>query len=201
MGIAPLFPTPLWSFRYELASQIDCWSDHILTLEAGDPDGLQLTNQGGWHSQSSLLDDLQLRDLFLWIAQQVRAPLGQFGWDFSKAQPCFNNAWAMVSRGGHAVRAHLHPNSLFSGVIYLTAPQGAGSIVFLDPRAGAQVLMPPILPTPQVYAQGRVSRIPLAGETLIFPSWLWHEVEPNSPEMLGERISISFNIGMKPIAM
>jgi len=32
---------------------------------------------------------------------------------------------------------------------------------------------------------------------LVFPSWLWHEVEPST--QAGARISISFNVGMRPV--
>lgn len=192
-----LFATPLWSCRYDRVDQMHHWAQHILRLEAEDPAGLQLTNQGGWHSSTSLLLDPALADLFRWIAQQTQVALQSFGWDLSKAMPSFNNAWAMVNRGSHSVRAHLHPNSLFSGVVYLALPPGSGSIAFLDPRAGAQMLMPPLAQGEHSLAQGRVRHAPREGELLLFPSWLWHEVEPSATNLAEPRICISFNLGMK----
>jgi uncharacterized protein (TIGR02466 family) len=168
-------------------------------LEAADPAGLQLTNQGGWHSHTALVQDPQLSELFQWIARSTQQALQQFGWDFSKATPCFNNAWAMVSRDSHSVRAHLHPNSLFSGVFYLAVPPGSGAIAFLDPRGGAQMLVPPLTDGHQLYAQGRVRYAPKPGELLLFPSWLWHEVEPTQGPDVSPRICLSFNLGMKPV--
>ena len=172
------------------------WSEHILTLERRDPEGVLLTNQGGWHSRTNLLEDPELNALFLWIASCTQRAMDEIGWDRVKATPCFNNAWAMVNREGHSVRAHLHPNSLFSGVMYLTAPEGSGAIAFLDPLAGAQVLLPPLQDPSAGYTSGRILRQPRPGRLLLFPGWLWHEVEGS--RSTEPRICVSFNIGMQP---
>ena len=193
----PLFATPLWSFRHPDPDQLQSWRDHILELECRDRTGLQLTNQGGWHSQNDLLADPDLKPLFQWIATCTQDAMADFGWDMSRATPCFNNAWAMVNREGHSVRAHLHPNSLFSGVVYLEAPEDCGAIAFLDPRSGAQVLLPPLLQPAGDYATGRILRQPQPGLMFLFPAWLWHEVEPSRSSR--PRICVSFNIGMRVV--
>lgn len=97
----------------------------------------------------------------------------------------------------YSVRAHLHPNSLFSGVVYLQAAPDCGNIAFLDPRNGAQVLLPPVIHPSLGVLNGRVEQAPSEGLLLLFPAWLWHEVGGNQSER--ERISISFNIGMQPL--
>ncbi len=40
---------------------------------------------------------------------------------------------------------------------------------------------------------GKITYKPTEGLFIIFPSWLWHGVEPNQSEE--SRISLSFNIG------
>jgi len=197
--VESLFPTPLWSFQYPDPQHIDHWTSHVLQLQQEDPQGRSVTNQGGWHSQTDLLDDQALAPLFRWIAASCQQAFTEIGWDFSLATPSFNNAWAMVNGPGHTTRAHLHPHSLFSGVVYLQADKGAGAIAFLDPRGGAQMLCPPLLPGKGELLQGRLRRQPSAGLMLLFPSWLWHEVEPSAPgrEL---RISISFNVGQSKTA-
>lgn len=197
MEASALFPTPLWSASYPQAGDLELWAAHILRLESADPIGVSLTNQGGWHSQTSLVTDATLQPLFHWIAARARQAFQHYGWDLNRASPNFNNAWAMVNRRGHGVRTHLHPNSLFSGVFYLTAPPGSGAIAFLDPRAGAQVLHPPLQADASPFAAGRVVRQPRPGLLLLFPAWLWHEVEPGQSD--SPRICVSFNIGMKPV--
>ena len=193
-----LFVTPLWSWHHPEPDALTPLVRRVLALEAADPAGLQLTNQGGWHSATTLLDDPVFHALFQWIATSVQAGLEDWGWDLAQARPCFNNAWAMVNRRGHSTRAHLHPNSLFSGVFYLQVPEGSGAIAFLDPRAGAQMLQAPLRRSSAALASsGRVTRNPEAGELLLFPSWLWHEVEPS--DGLEPRICLSFNLGMRPV--
>jgi len=191
-----LFPTQLWHFEHPNPQGCRKLGEVVLALEQQDPAGLQVTNQGGWHSSTDLLAHPAFQDLFHWIAACCQAALQDWGWDLTKATPTFNNAWAMVNRQGHSTRAHLHPNSVFSGVVYLQVPDGAGAIAFLDPRAGAQMLVPPLRAAADEDRQGRVRRLPKVGELLLFPSWLWHEVEPTGQDQ--PRIAISFNIGMRP---
>lgn len=197
MQTSELFATPLWSFQHPEQDQLRTWRDHILALERRDAEGVQLTNQGGWHSRTDLLLDPALKPLFLWIASCTQQAMEDFGWDTGRATPCFNNAWAMVNRDGDSVRAHLHPNSLFSGVLYLTAPEGSGAIAFLDPRAGAQMLLPPLRRSQDNDASGRSLRQPQPGLLLLFPGWLWHEVERS--RCREPRVCVSFNIGMRPL--
>jgi len=196
MACEALFPTPLWSWQHPDPAEVEAAASRILALEAADPVGIQRTNQGGWHSSVLLLQDSQLSDLFAWIASAVQEALVTWGWDLDQARPVFTNAWAMVNREGHSAGAHLHPNSLFSGVIYLRAPAGSGAIAFLDPRAGAQMLQLPLQPGPARRELGRERRVPRPGLMLMFPAWLWHEVEPS--ECQEPRICISFNVGLRP---
>jgi uncharacterized protein (TIGR02466 family) len=155
---------------------------------------VQITNQGGWHSQTNLLENPALASLFQWIAGCCQEAFTDLGWDFSLAHPRFNNAWAMLNSSGHSVRAHVHPNSLFSGVAYLQANPTSGSIGFLDPRNGAQVLAPPLLAKNSGILKGRHEEAPASGRLLLFPAWLWHEVDINCSN--AERVCISFNVGM-----
>jgi uncharacterized protein (TIGR02466 family) len=145
----------------------------------------------------ALLRDPVLEGLFQWVSACCLEALQEFGWDMQRARPSFNNAWAIVNRQGHGNRAHLHSNSLFSGVVYLRVPEAAGAIRFLDPRGGAQMLLPPLLNDDNPLARGRVVVNPAVGLLLLFPAWLWHEVEPSQSE--APRVSISFNLGMQAV--
>ena len=194
-----LFPTPLWRSFLHDSDQLNRWVERVMLLKAGDPIGVQLTNQGAWHSQTTLLQDPVFHELFSWIAGQVQGALSSWGWDLEQARPRFNNAWAVVSGSGSSHGAHIHPYSFFSGVFYLAAPEGSGAIVFLDPRAGALMLQPPFQKQAACRENGRVRLVPERGLLLLFPAWLWHEVEQSSCQYQDLRICISFNIGFNPI--
>lgn len=193
-----LFATPVWSFDLPPTLEPAAIAEEVLRIRGQDPTGIQITNQGGWHSRTNLLEHAPLAPLFQWMAAQCQQALGELGWDFALARPRFNNAWAMVNGNGHSVRAHLHPNSLISGVVYLQMPERSGNIAFLDPRNGAQVLLPPLQDPQASLLNGRLEMAPHPGLMLLFPAWLWHEVGASHSEQ--ERISISFNIGMQPVS-
>lgn len=88
-------------------------------------------------------------------------------------------------------QAHTHPNSLYSGVIYLQVPEHSQRIVFTDPRPQAQVLRP----------RGTITNLgfqPRAGLWFMWPSWLQHHTASTTAEELVEpRISISYNIMLR----
>ena len=89
-------------------------------------------------------------------------------------------AWATVHEAGVSHLAHCHPDSVVSGVYYVKVPQGAGSIVFDDPRGP----LPPF--------DTKMTIKPTLGDLILFPSWLIHQVSQTAGDE--PRISIAFNI-------
>ena len=90
------------------------------------------------------------------------------------------------------------PGCVWSGVYYVEAGDlpttehpKSGVIEFLDPRSGAEMVALPGTP----FAQQRTI-LPKSGEMIVFPSWLKHLVHPYWGG--GERISIAFNIRIRP---
>jgi hypothetical protein len=59
------------------------------------------------------------------------------------------------------------------------------------------LLLPPLLEPAGEFAQARVCCEPATGRLLLFPAWLWHEVEQSTSDQ--PRICVSFNVGMKPL--
>jgi len=111
-------------------------------------------------------------------------------------EPMMGNMWANINPPGGMNRPHLHPNSHFSGVYYIKAPQNSGKLVFNEPRPGAHMVMPTRKQgKPPSHLWREVHIDPLEGRIVIFPSWLWHCVEPNESDDI--RISVSFNFIQK----
>ena len=101
----------------------------------------------------------------------------------------------MPEGGSHT--SHIHTNSVISGTYYVAVPQGAGPIVFEDPRHVQMMAAPPRLEKAPRAMKHHISETPAEGTVLLWESWLRHEVPLNRSE--GLRISISFNyvIGQK----
>lgn len=89
-------------------------------------------------------------------------------------------SWATIHRECMFHLAHTHPHNLVSGVYYARVPNGAGDIIFDDPRGP----LPPF--------ENRIIYTPKEGDLIVFPSWLLHQVSPTLGDE--ERISFSFNI-------
>ena len=89
----------------------------------------------------------------------------------------------------HAV--HHHPNNFLSGSYYVSAPEGADTIAFHDPRPQTRIIRPPVRELTNENTDQVVVRV-RPGTLLLFPSWLEHSVPPNRSDKL--RISLSFNV-------
>ena len=98
--------------------------------------------------------------------------------------------WANVSEPGGWHTPHIHTGALWSGVFYVSVPDGAPDIVFMDPRG--------VGPHQRSALYGaepegdRVSPPVQPGLMLFFPQWLPHYVVPHPSAE--PRISVSFNI-------
>ena len=95
-------------------------------------------------------------------------------------------SWLNVIKPGKGYFPHRHPNSILSGVFYVSTREN-DKILFHDPLERGKIFQIGRFP---VYSFG-VENCQL----ILFPSWLTHGVEPN--EATKDRISLSFNTFVK----
>ena len=112
-------------------------------------------------------------------------------WDLRGTRPVCDGLWVNVLGQGGSHGSHIHRNSVISGTYYVTVPEGAGAIVFEDPRLAMMMAAPPRKATAPVELRSYASETPKAGTLLLWESWLRHEVPLNQAP--GQRISVSFN--------
>ena len=160
--------------------------------------GVIRTNVKGWHSHTSMHELSEYKKLvsLLYEAQQTI-----YDQEHLASEPIIGNMWANVNPPGGMNRAHMHPNSLWSGVYYIKAPKNCGDLKIDDPRAAASMCRPRMREryNPPETAPTRLWREthykPKAGRLIMFPSWLVHCVDPNDSNDI--RISVSFNFLQK----
>lgn len=111
----------------------------------------------------------------------------------------FHESWFHITRDGGYQSSHYHPNATWSG-IYCVDPGEAvadrkesGQVKFYDPRGPITQMH---LDAGNMQLDPRFGSVPVylshqAGQLVMFPSWLMHEVLP----YLGhrERIVVAFN--------
>lgn len=156
--------------------------------------GVNISNQGGWHSNQYLLDWPELA--FAGLESIFKSATGHMVSATTGVEPDQQDigidAWANVNRTGAFNNIHIHPYSHWSGVLYVQTADfsddpldHAGALVLHDPRTtGAGMLKL------QGFSRTRFVT-PRAGVIVMFPPWLMHSVNQFSREAV--RISIAFN--------
>ena len=96
---------------------------------------------GSWHSHTELYKNPDYAEML----REIDSVLTRISEQLSYAKDQVlkvSTMWSIINPPGNGNRAHIHPGSLWSGVYYLQAPEGAGKIQFIDPRT-VLIMNPP----------------------------------------------------------
>jgi len=169
-----------------------------LSLSASDRAGLRWCEKHGYPGYTSFasIADLAVRFReFARLEKIVRRHASAYAtglhWDMRGKKPICDSLWVSIMPEGGSHTSHIHTNSVISGTYYVVVPEGAGPIVFEDPRAGLLMAAPTRKKSAPRELQTHVSEAPKPGTLLLWESWLRHEVPLN--RAAGNRISVSFN--------
>ena len=123
-----------------------------MSLAVDDEAGLKWCEKHGYPGYTSYasLNDLPWRfpefaKLVKAIDTHCLAYAKELHWDLRGTKPRVESLWVNVMPEGGSHTSHIHPNSVISGTYYVAVPQGAGPIVYEDPRLGFMMAAPPRL--------------------------------------------------------
>jgi hypothetical protein len=110
----------------------------------------------------------------------------------------YNDCWFHITRRGGFFGLHNHPNASWSGV-YCVDPgesgqdrRESGLLCFVNPMITSAMYLDPANARMQLPYGAHVAKVRLeAGQLVLFPSWVLHDVKPY--EGGGERVTIAFN--------
>ncbi|MFB0611282.1 2OG-Fe(II) oxygenase family protein [Aurantiacibacter poecillastricola] len=199
-----LFATPFVIDRLQSEAGLAMLREAVEAEMARDAQGVSISNVGGWHSNTQMLEwggeaarALAYKAMTMADAHTLDTKSPQesrFGW--------IPEMWANVSRKGHSNQYHTHPGSFWSAVAYLDDgyegdedTELGGELQLLDPRMPMNAMTAPDLR--RLGANGRHTPReptirPQTGMIVMFPSWLQHAVRAFHGE--GKRISIAINL-------
>jgi uncharacterized protein (TIGR02466 family) len=125
------------------------------------------------------------------LAAHVRRFAAQLSYDLRGRTIEMTDCWVnfMPSQVSHGM--HLHPLSFLSGTYYVRTPRGSAGLKFEDPRLSKLMAAPPRRDDAPPAMRPFVTLPVRSGTTILFESWLRHEVPAS--RLAGERVSISFN--------
>lgn len=199
-----LFATPFVVDRLQTAEGIGLLRQAILSERERDRTGMQISNIGGWHSNTRMIEwgGEAARALAYKAMTMADAITVDSGSPKSSRYDWLPELWANVSRNGHANFHHTHPGSFWSAVAYIDDgyedsddPALGGELQLLDPRMPMVRMTAPDLRLidPDGGPQNNEPMIrPKTGMIVMFPSWLQHAVRPFRGR--GMRISVAINL-------
>ena len=203
--IQSFFPTLIYRADKAASARLNQRLEQACLMLAQEDDaGIRWCEKHGYPGYTSFasLDDLAARipavqTLEKILDRHAAAFARSLHWDIKGGKPICDSLWVNVLPEGGSHTSHIHTNSVISGTYYVAVPQGAGPIVYEDPRHAMMMAAPPRKSNAPAELKSHVSLKPEVGSLLLWESWLRHEVPINRAD--GLRISISFNyvIGAK----
>jgi len=183
-----VFSTPIYVFDYGNDSILESPLDYVLNCDAVSSETCRTTD-----------DNLHLLPVFYELVEDLKSKT-KVVFDDIKLKRSGENItcmWANVSSKLNRHNMHMHPNSFFSGVLYLNAPENCGNIGFKDPRMASELLAFDF-EEDSIFRHRTIEIEPVTGRLIFFPSWLYHGTRQGEFNPPDERVSLSFNI--MPIA-
>ncbi len=187
--IAQLFPTPV--MRVEKLLHEDLIRRLIREFAASR----KLDNDKSNQLSHSEIMSPSARESFLEVSELIRPKLVEFGALLfgEDLEWAIKEIWINVLETGGKQAIHTHANSFVSGVLYLTSPHRSANLVFHKSLGGSDFIFSNQNKNVK-YGPFNGSKWAMptiaAGDLVLFPSYLLHEVPVN----LGERrISVAFN--------
>jgi uncharacterized protein (TIGR02466 family) len=107
----------------------------------------------------------------------------------------FACSWFNINEPGSHHHRHYHPNSIISGVIFITNPPNSGHLLFNSPHQRDIILEQKKGSVDTPFSSGIFSPRQEVGCITLFPSWLEHAVSKNLSDE--NRLTIAFNVFVK----
>ena len=191
-----LFPSQVWRHHTD---KIDNRKLENIILEKEQKDkGVTFSNVGGYHSSAINLEkEKGFKCIYDYINECMEVILFENNYK-PNLGILSSHGWININRKGDFNREHVHPDCHWSGVYYVKTPANCGELRFHNPIAASSMVKSGHLlnlTSSNINTSFFLNSIPLdpyEGSILIFPSWLFHSVDPNRSNY--DRISISFNI-------
>ena len=207
--IIPFFAVPFSFSRHPDPTSLNAeLRDIFLAREAeggaqANPRPITQRNATTFESRFDLFRDTtgplqKLKDFC--FSEMLRAICELNGYDTATRQQLliYHDAWFHVSRRGGFFGLHNHPNASWSGV-YCVDPgrsdadrRESGALCFVNPALNAAMHVDAgNARFSGAFGTGLRSLRMEAGQLVLFPSWVLHDVKPFEGE--GERITVAFN--------
>jgi uncharacterized protein (TIGR02466 family) len=150
------------------------------------------SNIGGWQSK-----DIEI-GLFSKELEEEILRISQIGFSYlglKNLEPKINDSWININYKNNFNDRHMHKGSILSGVFYVSTNINSGQIIFYNPNDKLSFFISSNIIEKFNFVNSSIWHFdPHDNLLLLFPSWLEHQVMPNTSQE--DRISIAFNVGI-----
>lgn len=192
MNLMPIYSVPIWQSEYpEFEEHKELFLDVVKEYKEQNPTKeTPRSSIAGYQSPDTLQGVKELRPLFEYICQMGFKAVADL--DFVDCDIAMTSAWLNVNDSRQCMNSeHVH-GDVFSGVFYLSAPEGSGKLSIVNPAINRMWGGCALVNQRNQFTGETIKIEPVEGDILLFPSYLPHSVETNNHDE--ERISISFNL-------
>lgn len=191
-NIQLIFPTPIAKVSFGDDVDFSEYAKIILNMPS------IIENDFSKNYSSNTSDDLHKNAQFSKLVSLIDFECQQLFDEYAikKNTLQMNSMWGTVKSNGGKHHYHMHPNSYYSGVVYLQIDNhsnSVGDIEFIDPRYANRLVCPTFDgDSPLSYRSWVYS--PKVGDMYIFPSWLEHGTSYfKSDDINSRRVCLTFN--------
>ena len=193
MDIVPIFPQPLAVTKFPrrfTKAEAKFFSYNL------DDENLRPNTGNRTSRNNNILDAPEMRDIRAFIEAALDGFIKMYDPpENPNIRTRITQSWLNICRNGEFHHPHKHPNSVISGVLYISAEKSVDSIKFLRPEDISNFYYPPAAPTAYNSREWKVSVETY--DLVMFKSTLQHVVSPLEDGRPGpgneNRISLSFN--------
>jgi len=185
--INSIFPTPVYIVKRD---SLD--STEEKEIEDIIEEGMHRNRHNSTSNNSYIFNNDNLKNLKQFCEQQLKIYVEK-SITPTEVDIYITQSWINVTRPGENHHSHYHPNSIISGVFYISTEED-DNIMFMDPndKLKNQIVIDTTLEEWNIWNSPNWCFPVSKNELILFPSWLQHTVEPND-KATTDRISISFN--------
>ena len=181
-----VFPTPVSITKRDTNLTPDEEKDIGKIIE----EGLK-RNQGNSASNDTYIFNGKLKKLKQFCEEHIKTYVKEVIDPKEELDIYITQSWLNVTKPGEIHHEHSHPNSIVSGVFYISTEED-DNITFTDPNYKLKNLLR--IQSKEYNLFNSVSWFfpAITNELILFPSWVNHKVEVNE-KATRDRISLSFN--------
>lgn len=155
--------------------------------------GRTLSNVNGYQSEN-IPHDLEKSVFFNFLKDSINYYVNIFSKEVLqiKKELKLGNIWLNINKYKDYNDYHVHPGAIVSGSFYINTFKDCGGIKFYINDNIPLYLEEKQIINYNKFNSSRFTCIPNKFDLILFPSWIFHSVNPNMDKKK-ERISISFN--------